>query len=94
MSPSETRGGVLGIAPSPDGRWTALGDARHAWLWDHEHRQVLPSFADGLWNAFCFSPDGHRLYGAGEVGVKRWTMNEDGIGEAVSLGPPDNHNTI
>ena len=32
---TDTRGGVLGLAASPDGRWTALGDARHAWLWDH-----------------------------------------------------------
>jgi WD40 repeat protein len=91
---SETRGGILGIAASPDGRWTALGDARHAWLWDHGRRHVLPSFAGGLWNAFCFSPDGHRLYGAGEGGVKRWTMSESGIGEGTFLSPPGNHTAI
>jgi WD40 repeat protein len=47
-----------------------------------------------LWNAFCFSPDGHKLYGAGEEGVKRWAMNEGGIGEGVLLSPPGAHNTI
>jgi WD40 repeat protein len=91
---TDTRGGVLGIAASPDGRWTVLGDARHAWFWDHECRQMRPSFADGLWNAFCFSRDGRRLYGAGEGGVKRWTMSEDGAGEGTLLSPPGNHNGI
>jgi hypothetical protein len=85
---------VLGIAASPDGRWTALGDARHAWLWDHECRQGRPSFAGGLWNSFCFSPDGRQLYGAGEGGVKRWTIKEDGMGEGTLLSPPGNHNAI
>jgi WD40 repeat protein len=91
---TDTRGGVLGIAASPDGRWTALGDARHAWLWDHERRQGRPSFAGGLWNAFCFSPDGRWLYGAGEGGVKRWPMSADGTGEGNLLSPPGNHNAI
>jgi serine/threonine protein kinase/WD40 repeat protein len=91
---TDTRGGVLGIAASPDGRWTALGDARHAWLWDHECRQARPSFANGLWNAFCFSPDGRQLYGAGEGGVKRWAMGADGAGDGTLLSPPGNHSAI
>jgi WD40 repeat protein len=91
---TDTRGGVLGIAASPDGRWTVLGDARHAWLWDHEGRQARPSFAGGLWNAFRFSPDGQHLYGAGEGGVKRWAMHPDGIGKGTLLSPPGNHNAI
>jgi WD40 repeat protein/predicted Ser/Thr protein kinase len=91
---TDTRGGVLGIAASPDGRWTVLGDARHAWLWDHSCRQGRPSFASGLWNSFCFSPDGRRLYGAGEGGVKRWTMSEDGTEEGTLLSPPGNHTGI
>jgi WD40 repeat protein len=91
---TDTRGGVLGIAASPDGRWTALGDARHAWLWDHECGQGRPSFAGGLWSAFCFSPDGRQLYGAGEGGVKRWVMDENGAGEGTLLSPPGNHNGI
>jgi eukaryotic-like serine/threonine-protein kinase len=91
---TDTRGGVLGIAASPDGRWTALGDARHAWLWDHECRQMRATFAGGLWNAFCFSPDGRVLYGAGEGGVKRWAMGENGPGPGTLLSPPGNHNAI
>jgi WD40 repeat protein len=91
---TDTRGGVLGIAASPDGRWTVLGDARHAWLWDHASRQGRPTFAGGLWNSFCFSPDGSQLYGAGEGGVKRWIMGEDGTGEGTLLSPPGNHNAI
>jgi WD40 repeat protein len=91
---TDTRGGVLGVAASPDGRWTVLGDARNAWLWDHRHQQVRPPFAHGLWNAFCFSPDGRWLYGAGEGGVKRWAMSEDGAGEGTLLSPPGNHNAI
>jgi eukaryotic-like serine/threonine-protein kinase len=91
---TDTRGGVLGIAASPDGRWTVLGDARHAWLWDHKSREAQPSFADGLWNSFCFSPDGRQLYGAGEGGVKRWIMSDGGPGEVVLLSPPGNHTAI
>jgi WD40 repeat protein/predicted Ser/Thr protein kinase len=87
-------GGVHGIATSPDERWTALGGARHAWLWDHRHRQALPPFADGLWNAFCFSPDGRWLYGAGEQGVRRWSVNAEGIGEGVELSPQGFHNAL
>jgi eukaryotic-like serine/threonine-protein kinase len=91
---TDTRGGILGIAASPDGRWTVLGDARHAWLWDHECRQARPSFDHGLWNSFCFSPDGRQLYGAGEGGVKRWTVSEGGAGNGTLLSPPGNHNAI
>jgi WD40 repeat protein len=85
---------VLGLAASPNGRWTALGDARHAWLWDHSTRHGRSAFAGGLWNSFCFSPDGHLLYGAGEGGVKRWTVSEDGVAAGTLLSPPGNHNEI
>jgi WD40 repeat protein len=91
---TDTRGGVLGIAASPNGRWTVLGDNRHAWLWDHECRQMRPAFASGLWNSFCFSPDGRQLYGAGEGGVERWEMSQDGTEEGTLLSPPGNYNAI
>jgi WD40 repeat protein len=87
-------GGVLGIAASPDGRWTALGDSRSAWLWDHERERPSPPFADGLWNAFRFSSDGRWLYGCGESGVARWKMGANGTETMSVLDPPGSHNTI
>lgn len=91
---TDTHGGVLGIAASPEGRWTVMGDARHAWLWDHRSRQARPAFAQGLWNSFCFSPDGRQLYGASESGVSRWDMTDDGPGESTVLSPPGYHHAI
>jgi WD40 repeat protein/predicted Ser/Thr protein kinase len=86
--------GVLGIATSPDPRWTVLGDARHAWLWDHQERKARPPFASGLWNSFCFSPDGLWLYGAGEEGVKRWRFHNGDITEDGSLSKRGFHNVV
>jgi WD40 repeat protein len=90
----DARGGILGIATSPDARWIALGDARHAWLWDSRRREVHPHFARGLWNGFCFSPDGRWLYGSGETGVKRWKFGDDGVSEPAILSPPGFHNCV
>jgi WD40 repeat protein/predicted Ser/Thr protein kinase len=89
-----TKGGVLGIAVSPDARSTVLGDARRAWLWDHERRKPGASFAEGLWNSFCFSPDGQWLYGCGESGVFRWQIGPEGVGKATQLGPSGFHNCL
>lgn len=91
---ANNKGGILGIAVSPDARVTALGDARHAWIWDHDRRKAGVSFADGLWNSFCFSPDGRWLYGCGEPGVFRWEMEAGGVGGATQLSPPGFHNCL
>jgi hypothetical protein len=90
----DARGGIQGIAASPDGRWIALGDARHAWIWDNQRREAHPHFASGLWNGFCFSPDGRWLYGSGEAGVKRWRFGEAGAGESAVLSPVGFHNSV
>jgi eukaryotic-like serine/threonine-protein kinase len=90
----DARGGILGIATSPDARWIALGDSRHAWLWDSRHREVHPHFARGLWNSFCFSPDGRWLYGAGETGVKRWRFDDEGARDPAVLSPAGFHNAV
>jgi eukaryotic-like serine/threonine-protein kinase len=90
----DVRSGILGIASSPDARWIVLGDARNAWLWDSQRRQAHPHFDRGLWNTFCFSPDGHWLYGAGEKGVKRWKFDAGGLSDPVALSPNGFHNTI
>jgi eukaryotic-like serine/threonine-protein kinase len=90
----DAHGGVLGIAASPDGRWTALGDSRHAWLWDHERQQPLPPFAAGLWNSFRFSHDGRWLYGCGEPGVRRWQIEKSGTAAMLVLEPSGFHNSV
>jgi WD40 repeat protein len=90
----DAHGGVLGIAASPNGSWTALGDSRHAWLWDHEQQQPLPTFATGLWNSFRFSPDGRWLYGCGEQGVRRWQIGKNGVETVSVLDSPGYHNAV
>jgi WD40 repeat protein len=90
----DAHGGVLGIAASPNGRWTALGDSRHAWLWDHERQRLLPTFATGLWNSFRFSRDGRWLYGCGEQGVRRWQIGKSGVETMSVLDSPGFHNAV
>lgn len=97
---SDSHGGALGIAIAPSGRWLAVGDSRHARLWDLRHPPRRQVFATGLWNSFAFSPDGQWLYGAGEPGVARWRMIEEGAEEGIvqasrsELLPAGCHNAV
>jgi len=92
----DSNGRSLGIAVSPGGRWLVVGDSRHARLWDRRERNQHRILAPGLWNDFVFSPDGRWLYGAGEPGVVRWEMNNDGVIAASrhELLPAGRHNAI
>ena len=92
----DSHGSALGIAIAPGGRWLAVGDSRHARLWDLHCSPRRQVFAPGLWNSFTFSPDGHWLYGAGEPGVVRWRMAEDGLVEdaRTELLPAGWHNAV
>jgi WD40 repeat protein len=96
FSAHDSNGRALGIAVSPGGRWLAVGDSRHARLWDLHQRNSHSIFASGLWNDFTFSPDGRWLYGVGEHGVVRWEMNETGVTTSAphELLPPGRHNSI
>jgi WD40 repeat protein len=89
-------GSALGIAIAPNGRWLAVGDSRHARLWDLHHKPQRQVFASGVWNSFVFSQDGRWLYGAGEPGVVRWRMEDDGLvpGTMKELLPPGRHNAV
>jgi WD40 repeat protein len=83
----DAHGGNLGLAVSPDGRWLAVGDARHARLWDLRPRvpRLVRAFATDLWNAFVFSADSRSLFGVGEAGVFRWAVGDDGIGAGTGV---------
>lgn len=96
FSAPDSHGRALGIAISPDGRWLAVGDSRHARLWSLHDKRESRTFATGLWNDFAFSPDGRWLYGAGEPGVVRWEMNAEGVMAATRhmLLPAGPHNTL
>ncbi len=97
FSAPDSHGRSLGIAISPDGHWLAVGDSRHARLWNlRGEKRESRTFAPGLWNDFAFSPDGLWLYGAGEPGVVRWEMNAEGIVESTrhALLPAGRHNTV
>jgi len=91
-----SHGSVLGIGIAPGGRWLAVGDSRHARLWDLQRAQVQDVFAPGLWNSFVFSPDGRWLFGAGEPGIVRWEMSSEGLRQQsrVQLMPPGWHNAV
>lgn len=92
----DSHGRALGIAISPNDRWLVVGDSRHARLWDRQQKKAPLIFARGQWNDFIFSPDGHWLYGAGELGVVRWKMQPQGILETSlhELLPAGNHHTL
>lgn len=92
----DSYGSALGIAIAPNGRWLAVGDSRQARLWDMYRKPERQTFANGLWNAFAYSPDGRWLYGAGEPGVVRWNINQQGVeaGSMMTLMPPGRHNAL
>lgn len=92
----DSHGSALGIAIAPGGRWLAVGDSRHARLWDLHHSPNRQIFASGLWNAFAFSPDGRTIYGAGEPGVVRWSMSPEGLIDSPGtvLLAPGWHNAV
>lgn len=92
----DSHGSSLGIAISPGGRWLAVGDSRHARLWDMQHSPNRQVFASGLWNAFAFAPDGRWIYGAGEPGVVRWSLAADGSVDprGMELLPAGWHNEL
>ncbi len=92
----DSNGRSLGIAVSAGGRWLAVGDSRHARLWDLHQRNSHRIFASGLWNDFAFSPNGRWLYGAGEPGVVRWEIGDEGVVASTrhEMLPPGHHNAI
>lgn len=94
--PPQSHGSVLGIGVAPGGRWLALGDSRHARIWDLQRGRVQEVFSTGLWNSFAFTPEGRWLYGAGEPGIVRWEMTPEGLRSSSrqQLMTPGWHNAV
>lgn len=80
----DSHGSGLALAVSPGDDRLAVGDSRHARLWDisASHPRLVQTFAKNLWNAFAFSSDRRWLYGCGEAGVLRWELSGGLVNES------------